>query len=41
MNMFIHAQMLGVEQMGDTIETLGQNKIVNRLTALYNFEYAE
>jgi hypothetical protein len=41
MNMFIHAQMLGVEQMGDTIVSQGQNKIVNRSPALYNFEYAE
>jgi hypothetical protein len=41
MNMFIHAQVLGVEQMGDTIEPRFQNKIVNRSTTLYNFEYAE
>ena len=41
MNMFIHAQGLGVEQMTDRIVFESQNKIVNNLRTLYKFERAE
>jgi hypothetical protein len=41
MNMFLHAQGLGVEQMTDSIGSRTQNKIVNNLRTLYKFERAE
>ena len=41
MNMFIHAQGLGVERMTDGLASESQNKIVNNLRTLYKFERAE
>jgi hypothetical protein len=41
MNMFIHAQGPGVEQMTDSTASESQNKIVNNLRTLYKFERAE
>jgi hypothetical protein len=41
MNMFPHAQGLGVEQMTDSIASGSQNKVVNNLRTLYKFEHAE